>query len=59
MPAAAPPETAPVPRPAARPAAAAKAPEGPVIAFGEHTPRFLLRPVPMAALKAKAGAEVD
>jgi hypothetical protein len=51
----------PQPRPAApaRPAAAPKAPEGPIIAFGEHTPRFLLRPVPVAAPKVKAAAEVE
>ncbi len=30
--------------------------DGPIIAFGEHTPRFLLRPAPVsAAPKAKAG----
>jgi superfamily II DNA/RNA helicase len=50
----------PVPRTApARPVAAAKPEqphEGPVIAFGEHTPRFLLRPAPVAApAKARVG----
>ncbi|MFL5332855.1 MAG: helicase-related protein, partial [Geminicoccaceae bacterium] len=49
-----------VPRPApARTVAAAKPEqphEGPVIAFGEHTPRFLLRPAPVAApAKARVG----
>jgi superfamily II DNA/RNA helicase len=44
------------PRPAPRRPAKPEAPEAPVIAFGEHTPRFLLRPVPVAASsKAKAG----
>ena len=36
--------------------APAEPPEAPIIAFGEHTPRFLLRPAPVAAApKAKAG----
>ena len=41
----------------ARPAQPQPQPQdGPVIAFGEHTPRFLLRPAPVAAApKAKAG----
>ena len=45
-----------VPRSApARPATKPEQHEAPVIAFGEHTPRFLLRPAPVAA-PAKARA---
>ncbi len=57
------------PGPVARPAAARPAPrravakpevnEGPIIAFGDHTPRFLLRPVPLAALGKARASEVD
>ncbi|MGD9509068.1 MAG: DEAD/DEAH box helicase [Geminicoccaceae bacterium] len=39
-----------------RPAPRPEAPEAPVIAFGDHTPRFLLRPAPVAAARAKASA---
>ncbi|MEK0083806.1 DEAD/DEAH box helicase [Benzoatithermus flavus] len=53
---------APAAMPSSRPAArrpAAKPeplPEAPVVAFGDHIPRFLLRPVPVATpSKAKAG----
>jgi hypothetical protein len=32
----------------------------PVIAFGEHTPRFLLRPAPVAApSRVRAGVEAE
>jgi hypothetical protein len=43
--------------PAARPAAKPEPQEAPVVAFGEHnTPRFLLRPAPLAApAKATVG----
>ena len=50
----------PRPAPAARRTHANPEPsDGPVIAFGDHTPRFLLRPVPLAALKIKPGDMVD
>ena len=50
----------PRPAPAARRMPAKPEPsDGPVIAFGDHTPRFLLRPVPLAALKIKPGDMVD
>jgi len=39
-----------------RPAPRHEPPEAPVIAFGDHTPRFLLRPAPVAAPRAKASA---
>ena len=51
----------PEPRQTARPEPRRPAPrheplEAPVIAFGEHTPRFLLQPAPVAAPRAKAAA---
>ncbi len=39
-----------------RPAPRHEPPDVPVIAFGDHTPRFLLRPAPVAAPRAKASA---
>ena len=50
---AAPARPAPVPPAAGRAASEPQPSDGPVLAFGEHTPRFLLRPVPLAARKIK------
>jgi hypothetical protein len=33
-------------------------PAAPIVAFGDHVPKFMLRPVPIAARPAKAEAEV-
>lgn len=57
---AAPRVAAAAPRPTPRrPAPKPEPSEAPVLAFGEHTPRFLLRPVPIAALGKVKAAEVD